>query len=77
MQTKPNINLRQGIVPSLFDFADVADPAECERLLMEELCRTQSALAKAKDEIGREQRTLAERAFEREAADARDLLHAA
>lgn len=28
-----------------FDFADVTDPAERERLLMEELCRTQSALA--------------------------------
>ncbi len=28
-----------------FDFADATDPAEHERLLMEELCRTQSALA--------------------------------
>lgn len=45
MQTKPNINSRQGIAPSLFDFADTTDPAEHERLLMEELRRTQSALA--------------------------------
>lgn len=45
MQTKPNINSRQGIAPSLFDFADATDPTEHERLLMEELCRTQSALA--------------------------------
>ena len=28
-----------------FDFADATDPAERERPLMEELCRTQSALA--------------------------------
>lgn len=28
-----------------FDFADATDPAEHERLLMEKLCRTQSALA--------------------------------
>ena len=77
MQTKPNINSKQGNAPSLFGFADVTDPAERERLLMEELRRAQSALAKAKDEIGREQQALAERAFEQEAADARDLLHAA
>lgn len=77
MQTKSNINSRQSIVPSLFDFADVTDPAEREQLLMEELRRAQSALAKAKDEINRKQRALAERAFEQEAVDARDLLHAA
>lgn len=77
MQTKSNINSRQSIVPSLFDFADVTDPAEREQLLMEELRRTQNALAKAKDEINRKQRALAERAFDQEAADARDLLHAA
>ena len=28
-----------------FDFADATDPSEREQLLMEELCRTQSALA--------------------------------
>lgn len=45
MQTKPNITSRQGIAPSLFDFAAATDPTEHERLLMEELCQTQSALA--------------------------------
>lgn len=44
----------------LSGFADVTDPAERERPLMEELRWTQSALAKAKDEIGRKQRALAE-----------------
>lgn len=59
MQTRPNINSRQGNASSLFDFADATDPAGRERLLMEELRRTQSALAKAKDEIGREARRAA------------------
>lgn len=45
MQTKPNINSRQGNAPSLFDFADATDPTERKRLLMEELRRTQSALS--------------------------------
>ena len=68
---------RKGDTPSRFDFADVTDHAERERLLMEELHRTQHALAEAECEIKQKQRALAERAFDREAADARDLLHAA
>ena len=60
-----------------FAFADVTDHAERERLLIEELRRTQRALAEAEIEIKQKQRALAERAFEQEAADARSLLHAA
>lgn len=67
----------QGDASSSFDFAGVADREERERLLMEELRRTQRALAEAENEIKQKQRALAERAFEQEAADARDLLHAA
>ena len=77
MNGNPKAASTQESVASHFDLADIADPAERERLLMEELRRTQNALAKAKDEISRKQRALAERAFEQEAADARDLLHAA
>ena len=39
MQTKPNINSRQGNAPSLFDFADEGNPTgfwfsdECHRVL--------------------------------------------
>lgn len=77
MNDNPKAASAQESIASHFDFADVTDPAERERLLMEELRRTQNALAKAKDEISRKQRALAERAFEQEAADARDLLHAA
>ena len=77
MQTKSNINSRQSIVPSLFDFAGVADRKERERLLIEELRRTQCALAEAEIEIQQKQRAIAERAFEQEAADVRSLLHAA
>ncbi|WP_298629383.1 ATP-binding protein [uncultured Senegalimassilia sp.] len=67
----------QGDASSSFDFAGVADREERERLLMEELRRTQRALAEAENEIKQKQRALAEHAFEQEAADARDLLHAA
>ena len=67
----------QGDASSSFDFAGVAEREERERLLMEELRRTQRALAEAENEIKQKQRALAERAFEQEAADARDLLHAA
>lgn len=67
----------QGDASSSFDFAGVADREERERLLMEELRRTQRALAEAENEIKQKQRAIAERAFEQEAADVRDLLHAA
>lgn len=77
MNDNPKAASTQESIASHFDLADIADPAEREQLLMEELRRTQNALAKAKDEISRKQRALAERAFEQEAADARDLLHAA
>lgn len=77
MSDNPKAASTQGSIASHFDLADVTDPAEREQLLMEELRRTQNALAKAKDEINRIQRALAERAFNQEAADARDLLHAA
>ena len=77
MNDNPKAASTQESIASHLNFADITDPAERERLLMEELRRTQSALAKAKDEVSRMQRALAERAFEQEAADARDLLHAA
>lgn len=77
MNGNPKAASTQESVASHFDLADITDPAEREQLLMKELRRTQNALAKAKDEISRKQRALAERAFEQEAADARDLLHAA
>ena len=77
MNDNPKAASTQESIASHFDLADVTDPAEREQLLMEELRRTQNALAKAKDEINRIQRALAERAFNQEAADARDLLHAA
>lgn len=77
MNDNPKAASAQESIASHFDLADVTDPAEREQLLMKELRRTQNALAKAKDEISRKQRALAERAFEQEAADARDLLHAA
>lgn len=77
MNDNPKAASTQESIASHFDLADIADPAEREQLLMEELRRTQNALSKAKDEISRKQRALAERAFEQEAADARDLLHAA
>ena len=77
MNDDPKAASTQENIASHFDLADITDPAEREQLLMEELRRTQNALAKAKDEISRKQRALAERAFEQEAADARDLLHAA
>lgn len=77
MNDNPKAASTQESIASHFDFADVTDPAEREQLLMEELRRTQNALAKAKDEINRIQRALAERAFNQEAADARDFLHAA
>lgn len=59
MQTKPNINSRQGNAPSPFDFDDVTDPR-----------RTRAAAHGGTTPD-------AECAFEQEAADARDLLHAA
>ena len=77
MNDNPKAASTQESIASHFDLADIADPAERVQLLMEELRRTQNALSKAKDEISRKQRALAERAFEQEAADARDLLHAA
>lgn len=77
MNDNPKAASTQESIASHLNFADITDPAERERLLMEELRRTQSALAKAKDEVSRMQRALAERAFEQEAADARDLLHTA
>lgn len=77
MNDNPKAASTQESIASHFDFADATDPAERERLLMEELRRAQSALAEADIEIKQKQRTLAERAFEQEAADARDLLHAA
>lgn len=67
----------QGDASPCFDFAGVVDREERERLLMEELRRTQRALAEAKIEIKQKQRALAERAFEQEAADVRALMHAA
>ena len=63
----------KGDASSPFGFAGVADRKERERLLIEELRRTQCALA----EIQQKQRAIAERAFEQEAADVRSLLHAA
>ena len=77
MNDNPKAASTQESIASHLNFADITDPAEREQLLMEELRRTQNALSKAKDEISRKQRALAERAFEQEAADARDLLHAA
>ena len=77
MNDDPKAASTQESIASHLNFADITDPAEREQLLMEELRRTQNALAKAKDEINRKQRALAERAFDQEAADARDLLHAA
>lgn len=77
MNDDPKAASTQENIASHFDLADITDPAEREQLLMEELRRTQNALAKAKDEVSRIQRALAERAFDQEAADARDLLHAA
>lgn len=67
----------KGDASSPFEFAGVADCKERERLLVEELRRTQRALAEAEIEIKQKQRAIAERAFEQEAADVRDLLHAA
>ena len=67
----------KGDASSPFDFAGVADRKERERLLIEELRRTQRALAEAEIEIQQKQRAIAERAFEQEVADARSLLHAA
>ncbi len=77
MSDNPKAASTQGSFPSHFDFADVANPAERERLLVEELRRTQGELAKAKDDIRRKQRALDEYAFEQEAADVRELMHAA
>lgn len=77
MNDNPKAASAQESIASHFDLADITDPAEREQLLMEELRRTQNALSKAKDEISRKQRALAERAFDQEAADARNLLHAA
>ena len=77
MNDNPKAASAQGSPSSHFDFADVTDPAERERLLMEELRRTQGELAKAKDEIRQKQRALDEYAFEQEAADVRELMHAA
>lgn len=77
MNDNPKAASTQGSPSSHFDFADVTDPAERERLLMEELRRTQGELAKAKDEIRQKQRALNEYAFEQEAADVRELMHAA
>lgn len=77
MNDDPKAASTQENIASHFDLADITDPAEREQLLMEELRRTQNALAKAKDEVSRIQRALAERAFDQEAADARDLLYAA
>lgn len=77
MNDNPKAASTQESIASHLNFADITDPAEREQLLMEELRRTQNALSKAKDEVSRIQRALAERAFEQEAADARDLLHAA
>lgn len=45
MNDNPKAASTQESIAFHFDFADVTDPAEHERLLMEELCRTQSALA--------------------------------
>ena len=67
----------KGNASSPLDFAGVTDCKERERLLVEELRRTQRALAEAEIEIKQKQRAIAERAFEQEAADVRDLLHAA
>lgn len=67
----------KGDASSPFDFAGVADRKERERLLIEELRRTQRALAEAEIEIQQKQCAIAERAFEQEVADARSLLHAA
>ena len=77
MNGNPKAASPQESIASHFDFADATDPAERERLLMEELRRTQSALVEADIEIKQKQCALVERAFEQEAADARDLLHAA
>ena len=67
----------RGDASSPFDLSGVADRKERERLLIEELRRTQRALAEAEIEIQQKQRAIAERAFEQEVADARSLLHAA
>lgn len=56
--------LGKGDASSPFDFAGVADRKERERLLIEELRRTQCALAEAEIEIQQKQRAIAERAFE-------------
>lgn len=54
----------QGDASSSFDFAGVADREERERLLMEELRRTQRALAETKAEVRQKQQAL-EQALER------------
>lgn len=45
MNDNPKAASTQESIAFHFDFADATDPAEHERLLMEKLCRTQSALA--------------------------------
>ena len=56
MNDDPKAASTQENIASHFDLADITDPAEREQLLMEELRRTQNALAKAKDEVSRIQR---------------------
>ncbi len=51
MNDNPKAASTQESIAFHFDFADATDPAEHERPLMEGPCRTQSALAKAKDDI--------------------------
>lgn len=45
MNDNPKAASTQESIAFHFGFADATDPAEHERLLMEELCRTQSAPA--------------------------------
>lgn len=45
MNDNPKAASTQESIAFHFDFADATDPAEREQLPMEELCRTQSALA--------------------------------
>ena len=59
MNGNPKAASTQESIAFHFDFADATDPAERERLLMEELRRTQSALAEADIEIKQKQRALA------------------
>ena len=61
--------LGKGDASPLFDLSGVADRKERERLLIEELRRTQRALAEAEIEIQQKQRAIAEHAFEQEVAD--------